>query len=456
MPPPRAPIPVLLFALAAGLACANGDGERPNVILVSLDTMRADRLSAYGERERPTTPVLDRLARESALFTDCVAPSTVTGPSHLSLFTGQFPQRHGLVENGDRVQPGYTLASVLADNGYETAGFTGGGYLRESFGLDKGFATYRARGGPLARFKRTFETSIPHALEWLDDAPTEPFFLFLHGYDPHCPYEAPEAALRRFSRVVPAPFDPEGLCGEKDYLALLEDGRFGERELTHLQDLYDALVASADASLQPFFRRLRRDGLLERSILVFTSDHGEGLGEHGWIGHGRLWEEHARVPLFVRFPGGRHAGRVETPVSLVDLVPTLLDLLDVPVPEGVQGASLMPLLDGRGGEPLRPRLIAFGDEESVRFDRRFKILFRTEEGEAVERRIFDLESDPGETRDRIGTPEGRARFDEIFERYGTWRAAQRSGDAEHRAVVLDRDLTSEEREELSALGYAEN
>lgn len=443
----------LLLTLSLA-ACT--EAERPNLILISLDTMRADRLSAYGRIERETTPVLDRLAAEAALFTDCLAPSTVTGPSHLSLFTGQYPTRHGLTENGARARPGYTLASLLAEAGYETAGFTGGGYLRESFGLAHGFETYRARGGPLARFKRTFETSLPHALQWLKQRDEErPFFLFLHGYDPHCPYEASEASLRPFARVVPAPFDPAGRCGESDYLPLLEEGRFGERELTHLEDLYDALVAGADRSLKPLVRYLRTSGLLERSILVFASDHGEGLGEHGWIGHGRLWDEQASVPLFVRFPGGRFAGRYDAPVSLVDVAPTLLEALGLPVPEGVQGESLMPLLRGERADLERPRLVVFGDEAAVRFDRRWKVTFRGREGEPSEVRVHDLAADPGEERDLAGTPEGRARFEEVFARFAAWRRSMAEGDRRHRAVEEAGELSEEERADLSALGYLE-
>lgn len=449
---------VVLAALLA-LAPACSEPPRPNLILVSVDTLRADRLSALGESARPTTPVLDGVAAESALFADCRAASTVTGPSHLSLFTGQLPTRHGLRENGGRVAPRATLASLLRDAGYATAGFTGGGYLRESYGLAHGFDTYRARGGPLARFKRTVATSLPFALEWLDGAPREPFFLFVHGYDPHCPYEAPAEHLRRLARLdgspgEPAAFDPTGRCGEKDYVPLLEQGRLGERELAYLALLYDALVRSADEALAPLVARLRRDGLLDRSLFVFVSDHGESLGEHGWIGHGRLWAEQARVPLFVRFPEGRHAGRVDAPVSLVDVLPTLLDALGLPHgagAAGLQGASLMPLLRGEPFEPARPRVVVFGDGEAVDFGGRWRAHL-SPEGTS---RLFDLAADPREERDLAATPEGAARLAELLGRYRAWRAAEAPADERFRIVAGAAEATEEERLELNALGYVE-
>ncbi len=448
MSPRRSTLALLvLFAQACG-------DERPNLVLVSLDTLRADRLSYYGRTQRATTPLLDELARESVVFEDCLASSTLTGPSHLSLFTGQFAERHGLRENGPRVEPPYTLASLLAEAGYRTAGFTGGGFLRESFGLAHGFETYRARGGPKALFKRTFATSLPFALEWLAEPRAGPFFLFLHGYDPHCPYEAPPGPLGRLARVDPPPFDPSGRCGEADYVPLLAEGRFGERELLYLEDLYDALVLGADQSLAPFVAKLRESDLLDRSIFVFTSDHGEGLGEHGWIGHGRLWDEQARVPLFIRFPDGRHARRIAEPVASVDLLPTLLDALGVPLPAGVQGESLMPLVRGVPFEPRRPRVVTVGDESTVRFDARFKIAFRAE-GQVVDRQVFDLASDPGERDDLHDTAAGRAHFEAIYARYAAWRAEQAPEDARFASATARGELSAEARAELSALGYAD-
>jgi arylsulfatase A-like enzyme len=437
------------------VACAPTEAPRPNVILVSMDTLRADRLSYYGRIERQTTPLLDRLAAESVVFTDCLAPSTVTGPSHLSMFTGQLPERHGLLENGAKASPESTLASVLADAGWHTAGFTGGGYLRERYGLAKGFETYRARGGPLAKFKRTFETSMPYALEWLKaQPPDEPFFLFLHGFDPHCPYEPPPDVLRRFARVQPPPFDPAGMCGEKHYLPRLAAGDFGPAEHEHLEDLYDALVAAADESLAPLVNYLRESGLLERSILVFTSDHGEGLGEHGWIGHGRLWDEQARVPLFVRFPEQRWSGTRDAPVSLIDLVPTLCEAVGVPVPAGTQGVSLLPLVRGDGAlAPDRMRVVTFADEVSVRFGTRWKASFRRTGGGAADVRLYDLENDPGEEHDLAGTTDGATRAAEILERFEVWRADAAADDARFRSVGERPDLTDEEAAELSGLGY---
>ena len=458
----RAPAALAVGTLALILGSCAGEREEPsederlNLILISLDTMRADRLSFYGETERETTPVLDKLAAESAVFSDALATSTVTGPSHLSMFTGQYPHRHGLLKNGGKVAPKYTLASTLSDAGWQTAGFTGGGYLRELFGLSYGFETYRAKGGPLAQFKRTFETSMPHALEWLKSRPAGPFFLFLHGYDPHCPYEASPEGLRQFGGKLHGPFDPEGLCGEEHFLPRLQAGDFSDEDSSYLRDLYDALVYSADQSLKPLIFYLRKSGLLEKSILVFTSDHGEGLGEHGWIGHGKLWGEQARVPLFIRFPKGRWAGRFDTPVSLVDLVPTLLEELGVPAPDGVQGESLIPLVRAEVNSIADPskrmRLVSFDTEEAVWFGSRWKLsLDRSTQAEM----LFDLDADPGELVNLFGEEAGADRFGRLHATYRAWREETAASDAAYFIARGAPKLDAEEEAELSGLGYGD-
>jgi len=448
------------LALALGSCAPAGESadlaedERLNLILISLDTMRADRLSFYGELERETTPVLDKLAAESAVFSDCLATSTVTGPSHLSMFTGQYPHRHGLLKNGGKVAPKYTLASTLLEAGWQTAGFTGGGYLRELFGLSYGFETYRAKGGPLAQFKRTFETSMPHALEWLKSRPAGPFFLFLHGYDPHCPYEATPEGLRQFGAELKGPFDPEGLCGEEHFLPRLQAGDFGDEDSRYLTDLYDALVYSADQSLKPLVFYLRKSGLLDKSILVFTSDHGESLGEHGWIGHGRLWGEQARVPLFIRFPKGRWSGRFDAPVSLVDLVPTLLDELGVPAPDGVQGESLIPIVresdELRSETSDRMRIVSFDTEVAVWFGSRWKLSI---DRAAQSEMLFDLETDPGELQNLFGEADGTERFVELLATYQAWREETAPADSAHHIARGAPELDEEQEAELSGLGY---
>ena len=448
---------IALSACAPNSEPAEQDAARPNLILISLDTMRADRLSHYGRIDRITTPVLDRLAEQSVVLTDVLAASTVTGPSHLSMFTGQYPERHGLLENGPRVQPRDTLASLLLAKGWHTAGFTGGGYLREIFGLAHGFETYRAKGGPLAEFKRTFETSLPYALDWLKSRPQGRFFLFLHGYDPHCPYEAAPKDLRHFNAPRKRPFDPEGLCGEEHYLPLLQSEQFGPADRAYLTDLYDALVYSADQSLKPLIYYLRKSGLLDQSILVFTSDHGEGLGEHGWIGHGRLWDEQARVPLLIRFPNGQYAGEFDQPVTLVDLLPTLLDALGLEVPAGVQGQSLLPLIEDRAAAASkledRMRVVSFRRERTVRFGKRWKLAFEETEAGLSNRKLFDIKSDPGELVNLIDTDQGAAEFEANWKRYRAWSDTQSLSDARYRILLDAPELNADEAAELSALGY---
>lgn len=437
-------------------AAPAGEATGPplNLILISLDTCRADRLSCY-EAGRPNTPNLDALAAEAALFTNCLAQSTATGPSHLSLFTGQYPHRHGVTVNSLAAQPSYTLASLLQERGYRTAGFTGGGYLREKYGLNFGFDAWLAKGGPKDQVKRTLGVVLPATEEWLDRHATEKFFLFWHGFDPHCPYTPPAPLRARYAGWYRGAVDVSGLCGKDDFQPLMADGSFGPEQQRALNDLYDAGVAAADETLGRLFARLRADGLLDRSIVVFVSDHGESLGEHGWVGHARMWEEQIRVPFLIRFPHGRYAGRYDDPVQLVDLLPTLCDALGLPLPEAAQGVNLMPRL--RGGAPLdeRLRLCRYGAWESVRFDRRWKLVWRNEDGAPREPELYDLEADPGELRNLYDTEEGRARFAERYARYQEWRRETQPGDQAVAARAHQVTATAEETRELEALGYVE-
>jgi choline-sulfatase len=306
------------------------------VILISVDTLRADHLGCYGDTG-VKTPSIDVLATGGTLFSQVSSQVPVTLPSHFSLFTSTYPFANGVEENGERVPPGLpTLAEVLGSHGYATAAFIGGYFLAREFGLDRGFSVYDSPfaghlegEGVAAALKRPAGDVLADARTWLADhdrASGPPFFLFVHLFDLHRPYTEPE----KFRAQYPG-------------------------------SEYDAELVYADGALGDFWRFLQERGLFSRSLIVLTADHGESLGDHGESTHGYfIYQSTLRVPLIIHWPEAQSRGRVvpapahvDEPVGLIDLAPTILQFLDLPVPGSFQGISLLPLLGGGASEPVR-------------------------------------------------------------------------------------------------------
>jgi len=286
------------------------------IILVSVDTLRADRLSCYGYRGRPT-PNIDSLARHATLFSDASALIPLTLPSHVSLLTSTYPFSNGVIDNGEQLDPGViTLASVLKSRGYRTAAFVGGFVLDRRFGLNQGFDLYdspfdvhRQAGSDPGDIKRLGSDVVADASKWLNRNSDRPFFAFVHLYDLHTPYNLP-------------PSFRAGQSTPPDY----------EVELGYVDEI-----------LGDFWKFLRQSGLLDKCLIVFTSDHGEGLGEHGESSHGYfIYGSTIRVPLIFHWPARAvtFQSRISAPVSLIDVAPTILEFLGVRPPNEFQGRSM--------------------------------------------------------------------------------------------------------------------
>lgn len=346
---------------------------QPNVLLIVLDTVRADRLSLYGY-SRDTTPFLARLGQESTVFTQAISTSSWTMPSHASLFTGLYPNQHGA--HGDRLDTqDATLAEVFAAQGYRTAGFTANTVMTQRrTGLNRGFQHYddlfsslmdaasrTTFGRRLARFAPRFghydEPGRKNAavinrsfLAWLDSRGAgRPFFVFLNYFDAHAPYLPPRDFAARFSAqpdalVTRRPFDGWAYSGEPVEAAV--------REME--SDAYDASLAYLDAQLQRLFEQLQARGLADNTLLVITSDHGESIFEHGALGHSiNLYREALHIPLLLRWPGKVPAGlRDARPVDLTAVPATLLDLAGIPA--AWPSASLAPFQPQSPGPAARP------------------------------------------------------------------------------------------------------
>lgn len=317
-------LPVWCLALGVqlfwGIPALHGESEASTpVIVVSVDTLRADHLSCYGY-DRLRTPNIDAFARGGTLFTDVNSQVPLTLPSHVSLFTSTFPFSNGVQENVDKLGPGLiTLATILKAQGYSTAAFIGGFALDRQFGLDQGFDHYDStfvlhfdHPLDLADLKRPGKEVTSAAMEWLGNHGKGPFFAFLHFYDLHTPYNLPPAERERL--------------GGNDY---------------------DSELKYANECLGHFWAFLQKKGLVEKALIIFLSDHGEGLGEHGEKEHGYfVYQSTLRVALMIHWPLGARAcaARVNKPVSLIDVSPTILQFLGLPSPRQFQGRSLLPLL----------------------------------------------------------------------------------------------------------------
>jgi arylsulfatase A-like enzyme len=406
----------------------------PDIFLVSLDTTRADHLSLYGYG-RPTSPNLEALASDALVYTQARSAAGWTLPGHASMLTGMYPSRHGAHLAGGWL-PGesidgrrnvafplaadkVTLAEALRDRGYTTGGFVANfSYLYRDFGLAQGFSLYEDAPGlllrvrpPAVRFAQRFSPGFclkPYrtardinrlALDFLDRAPTgRPVFVFMNYMEPHQPWLAPPPHDRWVSEL------PQARALATKDLYTHEVKNFTPEEVTFIQANYDGQVAAMDDALGELIAELKARGRYERSLIIVTADHGELLGEHGFVGHmGRmLYEPLLHIPLVVKFPGADHLrGRVDDPVQNVDVTPTALREAGAAMPPDVQGQDLRHVTrPSLAEEDINPFLVAdYGEtyDRAVRvlFDGSWKLI-STSRGQ---RMLFDLSRDPAETHD---------------------------------------------------------
>ncbi len=421
--PERAERPPAFWASPRLVAAATAPAP-PNVVLIVVDTLRADRLSLYGY-ERPTSPRIDDWARRRGVtFRHAVAPSPWTLPSHVSLFTGLDAIRHGLnYGRGPSALPrGSTLAEVLRQAGYATLAITGGVYLHPRYGLQQGFDRFRY--WPSSRPQtEELEQGVDRALSWIDAQRQRPFFLFFHTYETHGPLTARRPFLDRLAPDLAETgmanrikFDSlpvvaaEGFVSRKRLMLERPPPATGleplpDAALPVVDALYDSGVAYADHHLGRLLSRLEAADLAADTLVVLTSDHGQGLGEKGLAGHSFLYDFNLLVPLVVALPDGRGKGRtVDRQVRLIDVLPTILDHAGVTPPQGIDGASLLPLIADRRAEfPDTAWTYAASPNYgiSLRVANRLKYIFNNSAATAIHghSELYDLAADPGETVD---------------------------------------------------------
>jgi hypothetical protein len=311
-----------------------------NVILVSIDTLRADHLGCYGY-PADTTPNIDQFSKDAVLFRTAIAHAPSTTPSHASILTSQLPVHHGALRARQRPisEDVKTMAEIMRDAGYRTISFNGGGQVAATYGFDRGFETYQSEPG-------TFAQKVERAAHWMQRNRDAKFFMFLHTYEVHAPYQADPGFMEMFDADYAGELDDAIL---PRLLMTINDGTvtIDAEDVRHIVNAYDAEIRSMDQAFARLVRYLAQGNLLDNTIVIFTSDHGEEFGEHAQMGrHSHaLYDEVLRVPLIIRLPGRKFAGTiVDRLVRGIDILPTVTDLLDLEPLDQFDGSSLTPLM----------------------------------------------------------------------------------------------------------------
>jgi arylsulfatase A-like enzyme len=415
-----------LLALGIPAAAEVEAPPRLNVVLISLDTVRPDHLGCYGYR-RDTSPHLDQIAGESAVFTRAYSQSPQTFPSHLSLLTSRYPTWDWLAWYDDGTGGRQNLTSLLRDAGYVTGAFVG--FQRTHEGLGRLLAAPAFRDFETLVEGVSLRTPPDAVFDWLAAHRESPFLLFLHSFDAHDPHVLPvQYDAGRFARryrgnlpnLYPDLWRLMGLTPaevqERAHEDLYEQGRLAAlaplradprgraEDLRHLQALYDAQIAYLDEGIGRLLTALRQLGLMDRTLVILFSDHGQAFGEHGIVAwHGQCYEEDTRILLLIRDPS-MPARRIATVVEAADLMPTILERLGLPTPPGVAGRSLVPLM-ATGRDRSRPQR-AVSAWQGMRALRTPRWRFIQRFGRADE--LYDVGSDPQQRRNLASREPGRA------------------------------------------------
>jgi choline-sulfatase len=396
-----------------------------NVVFVSFDALQAAHTGFLGY-ERDVTPTLDAFAHDCFIFEDQTSVASWTVPSSMSWFTGVFPSEHRLTNKfavyNDKVQKPanladlaprlVTLAEILKQNGYATGGFTGNAGVSGQFGFDRGFDVYFAEKNKFGSFDR----SVPEALDWVSTNQGKKFFLFLHGYDCHG-QRMPDGGFDY--RFVDAEYDRKFSGSPQEQEVLREEGldkgqlTLRDADVRFWRAIYDEKIQRADAKFQQFLDAFAKLGLMDKTLFIITSDHGTEFYEHRRLDHGfTLYQEQIHVPLLLRLPGQKGGGIVHERHSSLDLMPTILDLLDVDVPEVAQkqmrGQSLVVAIQG----DAQPQdLISETDYRQYTYKRSlispdgWKLIYTLE---SRSRELYDLNTDPHELNNTADTHSQKA------------------------------------------------
>jgi arylsulfatase A-like enzyme len=431
-------------------SCARRDG--PNFVLVALDTVGAEHLG-YELNGASHTPNLDRLARRGFVFQRAFSTAPWTQPSIASLFTSRMPSSHGVLRLRQVLSPeAETLAERLGDAGYETAGFVTHDLLRRKLGYAQGFRSWNQQhvGGHEAITSAQLTDSV---IDWLDARETSaPFFLFVHYFDPHFVYQ--HHAAHDLTAGYAGPLRP----GMDIWKLRNQRAQLTPEDVEYLIGLYREEIGFTDGHLGRLLRHLGTLGVAEDTVIVVVADHGEEFMRHGWIGHTRtLYDELLRVPLVIHLPGVEVGREVRTPVSLLDVAPTLLELAGAPADPEAHGVSLVPFLTRDAPLPTRDLYAEVSFEAPPRDVHEEKTVFRTAMMRGDLKLVHDLVTDRFTLYDRsvdreelVDIADSHSEADSLRAALRAWEESRGSGSL-GQAELLEPD--DEELERLRALGY---
>jgi len=421
-----------------------------DVVLVSIDTLRADHLGSYGY-PRPTSPHLDQLAERGVVFERAMAHAPSTLPSHVSIFTSTLPIEHRVMVSTESPLPDDlpSVAEIFVDAGYRTAAFHSGGQLTDDLSIDRGFEAWENLG-------EAFAPIVARGCAWLAES-DQPAFVFLHTYEIHHPYRPRPDLLALFDEGYDGPLPAH--IEIEEHLRAINPGS-GERlevdarDLAHIVATYDAELRSVDESIGRLVECIAKRGRLDRTVFAITSDHGEEFGEHGWVGwHSHtLFDELLHVPLILRLPGDHGAGRrVAETVRSIDIAPTLLDAVSIQRPRGFRGRSLLPFARGEKPTTRPAEAIAIAARDHPELLPQL-ISVRSSSHKLIGSVLYDLADDPGETTD-VAAHAPEVVHDLARHREAALALARpvRSGLAND-----ERRLDAKTREQLRALGYLDD
>lgn len=424
-----------IFALVLSGCSSPEPRGRYNVILISVDTLRADRLGTYGYG-RNTSPNIDRWSEGAVVFDAAVAESSWTLPSHVTMLSGLLPRSHSTVLPD--LRPGasvVSLAEIFAQAGYRTIGLTDGGYLVSAHGFDRGFEKFNSK-------KSTFDVTLKRAISAIESlGEDDRFFLFLHTYDIHCPYHPAESYRDVFISEDAEFVETEDRCGNPDF----NSQDLTEGQVRYLSDSYDASIRELDDRLAHFIDNLRSLGLVEHTVIILTSDHGEEFGEHGQIGHERtLFRESLMVPLIVSAPGLK-PGRIDDFAGLVDIAPTALDLAEVETNLKFDGRSLVATAPSHISSPAKSRI------SDLSWQAKLRSVMTTDwhlilDLETRQQSLYSVPNDPRESQDLADEePDAVGELMEVLRLY------QSTTDPHPAETIGPQD--AEQLKNLRALGY---
>ncbi len=435
----------------------------PNVLLISIDSLRADHVGCYGYK-RDTTPTIDALARQGIVFRNTVSTTSWTLPAHMSLFTSMDITVHGVGMEGMSLHRDIgTLAGVFKSNGYRTAAFCSSPFMNPAFGFDRGFDLYRNIDLDDHRFENTTlppehqrdavhaDITSPRITEladdWLEKNSGHPFFLFLHMWDVHYDYIPPAPYDRKF--------DPDytGNITGRNYIHNPEiNPKMDPRDLDHIIALYDGEIAWVDHHLGLIVEKLKELGIFERTLIVITADHGDEFFEHGGKGHrSTLYDEVVMIPLVIHGPGvERQGGEVSDQASIIDIAPTILNLCGIKIPQWMQGRSLFHDQKNETNPSGDGALLELSLELKAFRTNHYKLIFNIPHLQTI---IYDLNNGPKETYQHLVTSPDK--WNEANLKFYSRLADDRILLKKYRGGATGGPvkLSPEETERLKALGY---